>query len=436
MMHPLKIAIIGTGISGLSAAWLLHQNHDITVYEQDERLGGHANTVTTPDGTAVDTGFIVYNEATYPNLTALFDRLGVPTQASNMSFAISLNDGNLEYAGTNLGSLFAQKRNLLRPRFWAMLRDIKRFYTEARRDQTTMGAISLGDYLRVNHYSDAFRDDHLLPMAAAIWSAPTEILLGYPAANFVQFCDNHGLLQIKNRPIWRTVTGGSRAYIQRISAGFQDRVRLNCGVVSVARTSQGVIVRDTTGAANLYDHVILACHADTSLKLIDTPTPAERALLSPFAYSHNLAVLHQDARFMPRRRTAWASWNYLGDHASTHTDTVLSVTYWMNRLQNLTTDKPLFVTLNPHRPPHDLLYTERYEHPVFTTQTRAAQQQLWSLQGYGGVWFAGAYFGAGFHEDGLQAGLAVAEQIGGRSRPWSVPNANGRICVTAPAVPA
>ncbi len=422
----LKIAVVGTGIAGMAAAWQLTFRHDITVYERAARLGGHSNTVNA-GGIPVDTGFIVYNPLNYPNLTALFDHLGVPTKPTEMSFGVSLDQGDLEYSGTNIAGLFAQKRNLVRPRFLSMLRDLMRFYRNAPAAAAALEdpTITLGDFLRAGGYGDAFRRDHLLPMAAAIWSAPPDRMLDYPAAAFIRFHANHGLLQIADRPEWRTVDGGSKVYVEKLTANFADRIRLDCGAVSVRRTTDGVIVRDGSGHAERYDHVVLASHADQSLALLEDADPLEREVLGAFRYSHNLAVLHTDARFMPKRRAAWSSWNFIGDRSS---EAGVCVTYWMNRLQSLP-GRDMFVTLNPPEPPHagTLLHSEVYEHPMFDARAMAAQSRLWSLQGRGNTWYCGAYFGAGFHEDGLQAGLAVAEALGGVRRPWTVANESGRI---------
>jgi predicted NAD/FAD-binding protein len=427
---PLKVAVVGSGIAALSAAWLLSQRHRVALYEKGERLGGHSNTVTagTAQGeVAVDTGFICFNDATYPNLIALFDHLGVASRATDMSFAVSLDGGRFEYAAPGL---FAQRRNLLRPRFWSMLGEILRFYRQAPDDLAglTDPDLTLGDYLKRQGFSEAFRDDHLLPMAAAIWSSPAHTLMDYPAEAFIRFCGNHGLLKLVGRPLWRTVEGGSRVYVERLAQAISD-VRLNRGVTAVRRTGDGVVVHDSQGGAERFDHVVIGAHADQALAMLAEPTALETELLGAFRYSRNLTVLHTDAGLMPRRRRAWASWNYIGAEDG------LCVTYWMNRLQGLQ-GQDLFVTLNPPRPPRPgaLLRSELYEHPVFTPAAIQAQKQLWRLQGQGGVWFCGAHFGAGFHEDGLQSGLAVAEQLGGVRRPWTVENESGRIHLPAPSV--
>ena len=411
----------------MAAAWLLSQAHDVTVYERAERIGGHSNTVDVPHGSRavpVDTGFIVYNETAYPNLTALFAHLGVPTDPSDMSFAVSLDGGGLEYSGSGFAGLFAQKSNLFRPRFWSMLTDIRRFYREAPSDVTLLDELhtTLGDYLHTRGYSPAFRDDHLLPMAGAIWSAPPQAMLAYPAASFIRFHDNHGLLQVANRPQWRTVTGGSRAYVERLTELYLDRIELGIAAKRVSRNGGRAAVTDAGGRTQWFDHVVIAAHADEALAMLADPSPAERALLGAFAYSKNAAVLHSDASLMPKRRAVWSSWNYIGPDAAHRATNGCTVTYWMNRLQNIASPAQLFLTLNPHREPAPgtVLASEFYDHPLFDAAAMRAQRRLWSLQGERNTWFCGSYFGAGFHEDGLQAGLAVAEALGQVRRPWSV----------------
>jgi uncharacterized protein len=430
----LNIAVVGTGIAGLSAAWLLCQKHDVTVYEQAGRIGGHSNTIDVPgpDGTIpVDMGFIVYNPQTYPNLVALFRHLAVPTQESDMSFAVSLRGGALEYAGTDLAGLFAQKRNLLNPRFWSMMRDLMRFYREGTRDSRSPGGEerSLGTYLAANGYGEAFIQDHLLPMASAIWSTEAQGMLDYPAAAFLRFCNNHGLLRLSGRPEWRTVIGGAREYVARLSAPFADRIRVGCGVHSLRRHSNGVSLVGSDGEQACYDHVVIAAHADQALNMLDDPTQAESEILGALKYCPNEAVMHRDPSLMPERRQVWCSWNYVGDHAGES----VSTSYWMNRLQGLRDTAPVFVTLNPHQPPEpaSVVHQEVYAHPQFDAAAMHAQRRLWHLQGDRCTWYCGAYFGAGFHEDGLQAGLAVAEALGGVARPWKVPDESGRIFLSS-----
>jgi predicted NAD/FAD-binding protein len=427
----LDIAVVGSGISGLSAAWLLSQRHRITLFEADDRIGGHSHTVIA-GGTSVDTGFIVYNEQTYPNLTALFRHLDVPTKPTEMTFAVSLDRGRLEYSGTDLGGLFAQRRNLASPRFWSMLRDLERFYRRAPQDLPTMGSLGLGDYLDGLGCGAAFRNDHLYPMAAAVWSTPVSDIPDYPAAAFIRFCENHGLLKFGRRPVWRTVDGGSREYVARLTRSFADRISLARPVRRIQRSAASVEL-DFGEGAERFDHVVIATHADQALAMLDDADTHEHHILGAFGYRRNEAVLHSDPSLMPRRRRVWSSWNYASEGGEGAP--ALSVTYWMNRLQGLSDEQPLFLTLNPIRPPDPALVHRRdiYNHPVFDTAAGAAQTKLWSLQGVRNTWFCGAYFGAGFHEDGLQAGLAVAEQLGGMRRPWSVAEESDRIQITRPA---
>lgn len=425
----MNIAVVGSGVAGLSAAWLLSTRHRVLLFETSERLGGHSNTVDV-EGTPVDTGFIVYNEATYPNLTALFAHLGVRTKASEMSFAVSLDGGRLEYSGTGLGGLLAQPANVGRLRFWRMLRELLRFYREAPYDIARIGEISLAEYLDAKGYGAAFREDHLYPMAAAIWSTPALEIGSYPAAAFIRFCENHGLLKLVGRPIWRTVDGGSRKYVERLARSVAGRTFKGRGVRSIARRGGSAWLTDCEGVEHRFDHVVVATHADQALRMLADPSHDEARLLGAFGYSRNEAVLHSDPRLMPRRKRAWSSWNYLTE---TQGETRrLSVTYWMNRLQSLPDDQQLFVTLNPVVEPEadTVRHRETYEHPAFDAAAMRAQQQLWSLQGARSTWFCGAYFGAGFHEDGLQSGLAIAEELGGVRRPWSVANESGRIHIS------
>jgi predicted NAD/FAD-binding protein len=432
----LNLAVVVTGISGLSAAWLLSQRHEVTVFESEARSGGHSHTVDTPSKAgpvAVDTGFIVYNEATYPNLTALFSHLGTPTKPSEMSFAVSLDGGDLEYSGTDIAGVFAQKSNVLNLRFWLMLRDILRFYRNAPRDVAKLGLATLGEYLDLYGYGEAFRQDHLYPMAAAVWSLPAKRVADYPAAAFVNFCQNHGLLKIIDRPYWRTVEGGARVYVEALCAPFKHKLRLGAPVRSIRREPDGVFIQSGGGGEERFDQVVIGAHADQALAMLSNPTPAERTILGAFRYSRNDVVLHEDSSLMPRRRKVWSSWNYMANRADPSAP--VSVTYWMNRLQKIPDETPRFVTLNPIVEPRADLVIQRQvcEHPIFNIEAVAAQEKLWSLQGRRRVWFCGAYFGSGFHEDGLQAGLAVAEELGGVRRPWRVANESGRIKIGSPA---
>lgn len=430
-----NIAVIGSGIAGMSAAWLLSQRHDVTVYEKNDRLGGHSNTVvvdTSLGPTPVDTGFIVFNDATYPNLIALFEHLGVPTKSSDMSFGVSLNGGRTEYSSVGASAFLCGGRNLISPRFWSMTADLLRFYRQAPSEmlQTRDDMVSLGDYLKQRGYGDAFQRDHLLPQAAAIWSASMAEIHHYPACAFVRFFENHGLLKLKGRPAWRTVEGGSRAYVEKLTAPFRENARLNAGAVSVRRDGAGVWVRDASGRSDRYDDVVIATHGDEALAMLDDPSAEEQRLLGAFQYAKNRAVLHTDPALMPRRKPLWASWNYVGDNP----DGGCVVSYWMNKLQRIESKEQIFLTLNPRTMPREdtVLYKTDYDHPLFNAAAIRAQEQLWSLQGQRNTWFCGAHFGAGFHEDGLQSGLAVAEQLGGMRRPWTVADESGRIHITPP----
>ncbi|RZJ00972.1 MAG: FAD-dependent oxidoreductase [Brevundimonas sp.] len=430
-----RLAVVGSGISGLSCAWLLSQSHHVTLFEADDRLGGHSHTVDapTPAGPiAVDTGFIVYNEANYPNLTALFEHLDVPTKPAMMSFAVSIDDGAFEYCSQGIGALFAQKRNYASPRFWRMIGDLLRFQKQAPRDLAALerSGETLDAYLGRGGYGALFREAHLLPQAAAIWSCTMGQMANYPAASFVRFYMNHNLLKVDLRPTWRTVDGGSRSYVGRLAAAFKGRVVTNAGITGVLRGLDGAALRFDDGRLERFDAVVLATHSDQALALLDAPSAEDRRLLGAVEYRPNKVILHRDTSLMPKRRKAWAAWTHLGysDRAGEG-----GVTYWMNELQSLP-GPPLFVSLNPAKTPDPGLVIGEwdYEHPVFDAAAVAAQSELWSLQGRRNVWFAGAWFGSGFHEDGLQAGLAVAEQLGGVRRPWSVADESGRIHLRTP----
>ncbi len=436
-----SIAVIGSGIAGLSAAWLLAKRHDVTLVEAEPRLGGHSNTVDVMAGgrsIPVDTGFIVYNTASYPNLIALFEHLGVPTAATDMSFAVSLDAGGYEYAGSSLATLFGQPSNLLRPAHWRMLADTLRFFRAAT-DIMPLDddpCLTLGEYLRRGGYSDAFIARHILPMAAAIWSTPSRDVLDFPLAAFLRFFANHGLLQVRNRPQWRTVVGGSREYVQRLLADFNGEVVLGDPARRVSRSAGGITIA-TARTERRFDACVIATHGDDALALLADPAADEQALLGAFRYIPNRAVLHTDASLMPARRRLWSSWNYLGSTAGI--DRTLALTYWMNKLQPLGDGAPdLFVTLNPPRD-IDARHVHGafdYAHPMFDAAALDAQRQLWRLQGVRQTWFCGSYFGSGFHEDGLQSGLAAAEAIGDVRRPWRVTAESGRIHLAPTTTPA
>lgn len=443
----MRLAVIGAGITGLSAAWLLGQKHEVVLFEAEPRLGGHSNTVTVsaPEGSVpIDTGFIVYNTASYPNLIALFDRLGVATAETSMSFAVSMDGGRYEYCGSGIGGLVGQASNAASPAHWRMIGEIFRFFREA--SQVRASALSLdvtlGDWLGERGYSQHFIHAHIVPMAAAIWSTPAEEVLGFPFASFARFFENHGLLQAFNRPAWRTVRGGSREYVARIQKAFTGRISSGDPVVSVRPDGDGSRVVTQGGHSERFDGVLLACHADDARRIVGASDARVHELLASFRYAQNEAVLHTDAGHMPRRRRLWSSWNYLSSaHELGSSDRKLSVTYWMNRLQPLETKTDYFVTLNPapEIPAHHVQGRYSYMHPMFDRAAMQAQLKLWPLQGRNSVWFAGAYLGFGFHEDGLQAGLAAAEdmslrlggEVGRVERPWSWDSdKQGRITMT------
>lgn len=405
-----RIAVIGAGISGLAAAYFLQRRHDVVLFEAGDYLGGHANTVDIEvEGKpcAVDTGFLVYNEKTYPNLIALLDELGVESIASDMSFGVSMDDGALEWAGTNLDTVFAQRRRIASPSFLRMLRDILHFNGRAEEflAQSLIDGATLGELLARQRYGKMFRDAYLLPMAAAIWSSSPRDILGFPAATFLRFCLNHALLQVNNRPQWRTVRGGSRNYVQAIAATLAD-YRLKTPVRSLRRVD-GKILLDAGTQTEVFDDVILATHAPTTLAMLADASAEERAILGAVRYQPNTAWLHTDACLMPQRRKVWSAWNYL---SSKQSDSPVCVSYWLNQLQSLPFSTPVVVTLNPSTPPaaDKVLARFEYDHPIMDQPAIDAQQALTSIQGQGGIWYAGAWTGYGFHEDGLKSALRIA----------------------------
>ena len=412
----MRIAIVGSGIAGLGSAWLLQQQgHAVTLFEADARLGGHTHTVdVTLDGVTapVDTGFLVFNDRTYPHLIALFDELGVASTASEMSFSVRVDDRRLEWAGTSLAALFAQPRNALRPAYWRMLADIARFNRETTRmlAADAVWSISLGEYLDHRRYSTPFRDWYLVPMAAAIWSSPKKDILDFPLPTFARFCHNHGLLQIADRPQWRTVVGGARTYVAKIAARLAD-VRVATPVEQVRRSARGVDVT-AAGRSEHYDEVVLACHSDQALGLLRDPAPHERRLLGGVRYQPNRVVLHTDARLLPRARRAWAAWNYLAT-ADAGGERPVAVSYLINKLQPLPFRTPVIVTLNPpfDPDPATVMAEFEYSHPLLDGHALAAQQNQAALQGHQHTWYAGAWLGYGFHEDGLKSAHAVAAGI-------------------------
>lgn len=413
----MKIAVVGSGISGNSAAWALSRRHDVTLYESRARPGGHSATVDIDhDGVhiPVDTGFIVFNRENYPLLTKLFAHLGVETRRTTMSFSVSLDEGRFEWCGENLRSIFAQRRNLFSPTFLRMLSDILRFNAFARRDLESgaLCGLSFGDYIAHRRISLVLRDRYILPMIAAIWSTPTARMLDFPAESLIRFLDNHRLIHHR-RPDWESVMGGSRNYVNRLLAQFDGRVLYSNPVRRVERLAGGVRIHDSRGESARYDAVIMATHSDTSLALLGDATPGERAVLSAVSYRPNDVWLHRDLSLMPRRREAWAAWNYLGSSDPAEQSRV-SVTYWMNRLQGIDPARPVFVSVNPPRPPREELTFGQYSysHPQFDAASLAAQRSLAAIQGVGRTWYCGAWTRYGFHEDGLASGLSVAAALG------------------------
>ena len=410
-----RVAIVGAGISGLATAYLLSRRYAVTLFEQGDYLGGHTNSVEmTLDGIShpVDTGFLVFNDRTYPNLIALFAELGVTSYASDMTFSVSMDDGKLEWAGSNLDTVFAQRGNLLSPRFWGMLRDILRFnrMAESNLADTRESGVTLGDLLARQGYGRAFSDEYLLPMAAAIWSSPTKDILDFPASTFLQFCQNHGLLQTNDRPQWRSVAGGGRDYVARIAGHLKD-IRLRCPVTGVWRDEQGVRIQSPE-TEERFDAVVMAGHAPDSLAVLHDADVRERTMLGAILYQDNTAWLHVDTSLLPRRKKVWSAWNYLGRLGESD-ERPVCVSYLINRLQPLPFQQPVIVTLNPiSRPDESLTHgCYQYAHPLLDQAALAAQATLPALQGRRATWFAGAWTGYGFHEDGLKSALRVARDF-------------------------
>jgi uncharacterized protein len=435
----LKIAVVGSGISGLSCAWLLSQRHDVTLFESENRLGGHAHTVDvqTKDGpVSVDTGFIVFNTWTYPNFTAMLDYLDQEKVATQMTFSVSAEGGRYEYSGDHLGTLFGTSRQWASPKHWKMMLDLLRFYKKAEAHAKLVPCgTSIGQYLTDYGYGDAFVKRHILPMAGAIWSSTPEQIAAYPFHAFIKFFANHKLFILGNRPDWQTVKGGSRQYVRKLFEDGRFTVRLNAPVLRAVRRLNKVELCFADRATQEFDHIVLATHGDTALQLLADPSPDEVDLLSPFKTSLNQVYLHRDASLMPSTRRFWSGWNYRMPQGETELSP--EITYWMNALQKLESPEQHFVSLNPKHRPHDDLTDGgyQYRHPIFNEATMEAQKSLWSLQGVNRIWFAGAWFGSGFHEDGLQTGLAVAEQLGGVRRPWNVKDESYRIHLTPTQMP-
>ncbi|MCA9128220.1 MAG: FAD-dependent oxidoreductase [Planctomycetales bacterium] len=410
----MRVAIIGSGISGLVCARLLSANHQVTLFESDSKLGGHVNTIDVPEDDRVlhiDTGFIVYNERTYPNFTRILNDLQVSTHPTAMSFSVNCDRTGLQYNGTSLNGLFAQRRNLLRPSFWWMIRDILRFNRQGADDVDTVAeTMTVGEYLSERGYSPQFANQYLLPMGAAIWSCPRNQFAQFPIKFILQFYLNHGLLSLRDRPTWRVVDGGSRSYVEKLSAPFLRRVRLNCPVNCVTRNEDLVQVR-YLGGEDYFDEVVFACHSDQALRILADADPVELEVLKAFPYSLNTAVLHTDETLLPSCRRAWACWNY---HISEDEEIRPSLTYNMNLLQHLDSSKTYCVTLNDDQSidPSKEIARFNYSHPLFTTNRSSMQLRHWQMIRRRNTSFCGAYWRNGFHEDGVVSALAVCRKFG------------------------
>ena len=413
--------MVGAGISGLGAAWLLSRSHDVVLFEAAGRLGGHARTVVVGTGgrkVPVDTGFIVFNQVNYPNLCRLFERLGVPIRKSNMSFAVSVDGGALEYGCRNIRAALAQPTNAARPQFWRMLRDIAVFNRTALADSLGDPDLTLGGLIRRRGLGSWFEHYYLLPMSGAIWSTPRAEMLNFPAGVLARFFANHGLLSFTGQHLWWTVEGGSRNYVSRIALDMAAQVRLRTAIEAVTREPDGVRVKAAGQEAELFDCIVFACHADTAFAILKDARADERRVLGGIPFRRNRIVLHTDARLMPRRRACWSSWVYLAK--SRPDEDQASVTYWMNSLQGIPHDTPLFATLNPSIPVDETLILDEhaFEHPQYDFGAITAQGELPSIQGQANTWYCGAWTGTGFHEDGLASAVGVARSLG-VSPPWA-----------------
>jgi len=410
----MRIAVVGSGIAGLGAAWLLSREHEVVLFEREARLGGHTHTHRVQQGGrsySVDSGFIVFNAQNYPLLTQLLGQLDVLSQPTTMSFSVQNARNSLEYNATDLDGMFCQRRNLVSPRFWGMVRDILRFYREAPALLALPGdGPSLGDYLEENRYSRMFIEDHLVPMASALWSSPAQGIMGFPAKYLARFMDNHHMLQVQGRPPWRVVSGGSSSYIAALQKQWAVQVRLSSPVRKLRRDADGVTVSTDTGEER-FDQVVLACHSDQSLALLADPSAAETEVLGAIPYQANETVLHTDARLLPTRRKAWAAWSA---YVPAEPGAACTVSYCMNLLQGLDSREPFVVTLNRSKDidPAKVLARMRYHHPVYTHASVAAQARRAEINGGNRTWYAGAYWGFGFHEDGLRSGVDVANALG------------------------
>jgi len=414
----MRIAIIGTGISGMTVAHLLHPEHHLTIFEAGEHIGGHTNTVVVEKeqrSYPVDTGFIVHNDWTYPNFIQLLQQIGAEAEDTEMSFSVSNEGTGLEYNGHDLNTLFAQRLNLMRPSFWRMISDILRFNREVVLDEERIEQMTLHDYLQEHRYSKVFQENYIVPMAAAIWSGSTRQIQDFPMRTFIRFFRNHGLLNVANRPQWRVIRGGSKAYMEKLTAPFRDRVRLQTPVLAITRFPTHVEIQTESRGQERFDLVVLATHSDQALKLLVDPSDSEQEILSSIPYQMNEAVLHQDPRVMPRSRKAWASWNVrLTPELMERPEHPVAVTYNMNILQHLPEDEPFLVTLNDSSRihPDKILQRIQYAHPVFTEQGVQAQRRHAEINGVNRTYYCGAYWRYGFHEDGVVSALNVARYFG------------------------
>jgi uncharacterized protein len=420
-----RIAIIGTGIAGLGCAHFLHHQYDLALYEKGDYAGGHTNTVPVTEGmntVMVDTGFMVFNHVTYPNLTRLFRELGVATKLSPMSFSVQHLPAGLEFCGSSLNHLFAQRKNLLSPRFWKMILQINRFNKEA---METLGSekldeMTVGDYVRAKNYGDDFLNFYLVPMSSAVWSMPPELMLQFPAVTLLRFFHNHGFLGLHTQHPWFTVTNGAKSYVEKLTAPFRGKIQLLCDAKKVSRQNGRATVTDVTGHTETFDHVICACHADQALKILSDADEEERSLLGEFKYQSNLALLHSDASVMPKNRLCWASWNYRMDRGADGKISPSTV-YWMNSLQGVSERQDYFVSINGENSVNldSILKRIQYEHPVFSLGAIKAQKRLKSLnERMNNVYFCGSYFRYGFHEDAFASALDLCRTLTGE-RIWS-----------------
>ncbi len=412
----MKIAIIGSGISGLGSAYILNSHHDITLYEKNDYIGGHARTIKINDGNLdinVDTGFIVFNDRNYPLLTSLFKRLQIPSVKSSMSFGVKINNGWLEYGTESLSNLFGQKRNLFRVEYWKMLLDILKFNKRAAEYLDKDVSISLKDCIKELALGEWFQKYYLLAMGGAIWSSTPKQMLSFPAKSFIRFFDNHGLLSVNDQPQWYSVNGGSKEYISRITRNFRDKIKLSTGVTKVIRKDGKITIIDSNNESQEFDQVIFACHSDQALKMLDQPSDAELDIIGSFKYQKNTVVTHSDINFMPKRKSCWASWVYLSDDSNPISEN-MALTYWMNNLQNLPSKKPILVTMNPTKMPDaNLTYDiQEFEHPIFDKDAIIAQDKVTNIQGQNNTWYCGAYLRNGFHEDGLWSAVEMTKQMG------------------------